>query len=296
MARATESATDGSTTPRPPSSRTAAAFVSGTDQPSDATKWCATFAQPSIAVTKRYFTAPSATSSIRRSPGGLAANVRRKTRSVRTPSSRRPTRSLSTTGDRLKPLPLAFPHGGQLVEVDQPGVGLPGDARGRIVLEEQPAVQRDAAGEPEWRCVEDDQVHTSGEEHLPGGRRFRAPPRGDVEVAVGSRPPGRSAAVDERESRTRSSQRGDHGSLVELHQMPPEGAAASAVGGIGVVTTSLWAITPPRLPSPEPSYGAAVDAGALRSLRDAPGAAVAHAAALPAPAVPTARWNPDVPR
>ncbi len=82
-------------------------------------------------------------------------------------------------------------------------------------------MERDSAGQPQGRGVEDDQVDQGWDAYLPGIRGARPPPGSDVEVAVGAGTAARalaragSAAVDEGEARPGTAQALDDLLLVE---------------------------------------------------------------------------------
>jgi hypothetical protein len=114
----------------------------------------------------------------------------------------RSSRSGSTTGRSAGRLDPSLAERRDLIQVAQPGIGLPPDPRLGIIIEEQATLLSYPTSEPQWCAIEYDQVHADGKIHLPGCRRLDSPPGGHIQIAVRARAPAYPAAVDERKPRT----------------------------------------------------------------------------------------------
>jgi hypothetical protein len=114
----------------------------------------------------------------------------------------RSSRSGSTTGRSAGRLDPSLAERRDLIQVAQPGIGLPPDPRLGIIIEEQATLLSYPTSEPQWCAIEYDQVHADGKIHLPGCRRLDSPPGGHIQIAVRAWAPAYPAAVDERKPRT----------------------------------------------------------------------------------------------
>jgi hypothetical protein len=188
-----------------PSSRIASAFVSGARHDSDEQMWCATSTQPSIDVTKRYFTPSSHNDSGASLRPSFAAS-RRSTRSEMARSNRA-TRPSSTTGGRFQKLAMGTGKALSLVEPNFPRRCNPTDALDWIVIKQQTALARNTAGEFQRGGAYVDQVNPAGNVDRPYLWCIGGPPCRYVDIGSGGAGSSRCAPEHDRELGTRSTKR-----------------------------------------------------------------------------------------
>jgi len=124
-------------------------------------------------------------------------------------SDRSASRVSTTSSDALDELAVAAAQPRLLVGVDLADRRDPSDTRSRVVVEEEPAVQRYPPGQLQGGTVEDGQIDTGGEQHVERRRYRGGPPGRDVDVGVRPRRAGGPTAVQERKTGSGITQHSD---------------------------------------------------------------------------------------
>lgn len=158
-------------------------------------------------------------------------------------------------------------------------------------------MEHDAAGELEWRSVQNQEVDAIRDLDVPRRRCFGRPPRGDIQVGVGPRALGGSRAVHEGEARAGATQGGDdgfscgcgHGGEDSARAREPSRARSPfSVPGAADAHGAARAPAAPAYPSPSTSRRNARTTGRRSSQGEV--SARASSTSLVGPAWPEGIW------